>query len=515
MTVSQMLVLPKRNCNSVRHLMSKIFSSFLPVFAAFLLILQFFTLSDAQDIMATIKIKVDRRITAEIIGTFAPDLVKKHPRNFSILNEYAGSSGLAGRFSNVKLYERSGDLLPHKSFNLSELVTERDIGKFSYTVDLTPLPTPAAAAHISWAQQSAGILMLDDLLPQQVGKTAHIKVEIPDGWSLSSSERLIGSQEFDVANLEKAVLYIGTGRREKSLAVGDSKMRLSISGEWFFSDEDAEQIATSIFAQYTKIFGSFPPTDVNIAILKFPTPVNTGNWEADTRGRSVTIVSSDTPFKSQSNQRLHEQLRHEIFHLWMPNGVNLSGNYDWFYEGFALYQSLKTGVATNTIGFNNFLDTLERASSIDSSQTARTSLIEASRNRFAGSNTQVYARGMIVAFLCDLSLLNSSKGKRSIENVLREIYLGNHDTKQSADGNEAVLSTFAKYQELRPIADRYITGNEKNIDWAEYLHFAGLETGGMGNPSRLSVSKKLTSRQKDLLDKLGYNTWRKLSKDSK
>ncbi len=495
--------------------MSKILCPISPVFAAFLLILQFFTISDGQDINLTMKIIVDKRVTADVVGTFAPELLRKNPRNFSFLNEYAGSSGLAGRFSNIKLYERSGDLLPHKAFNLSELVTEKDIGKFSYTVDLTPLRTPAAAAHISWAKDATGILMLDDLLPQQVAKTARIKLEMPDGWNLTTSERQVDPQEFDVANIEKAVIYIGTGRREKSLAVGAAKMRLSISGEWFFSDEDAEEIVTSIFAQYTRIFGGSPASDINISILKFPTSVNPGNWEADTRGRSVTIVSSDTPFKSQSKQRLHEQLRHEIFHLWMPNGVNLRGNYDWFYEGFALYQSLRTGVATNTIGFDNFLDTLGRAYSIDSSQSERLSLIEASKNRFSGSNTQVYARGMLVAFLCDLALLQGSKGKRSIENVLREIYLVHHSSGQKTDGNEAILAAFGKYPELRSITDRYVTGKEKNIGWAEYLGFAGMETGGTNDASRLSVSKKLTSRQKDLLDKLGYNAWRKLSKDSK
>ena len=42
----------------------------------------------------------------------------------------------------------------------------------------------------------------------------------------------------------------------------------------------------------------------------------------------------------------------------IPNDVNLSGNYDWFYEGFALYQSLKLAVGLNRIRFEDFLDTL-------------------------------------------------------------------------------------------------------------------------------------------------------------
>ena len=203
-----------------------------------------------------------------------------------------------------------------------------------------------------------------------------------------------------------------------------------------------------------------------------------------------------------------------MFHLWIPNGLSLSGNYDWFYEGFALYQSLRTGVATNTIGFDNYLDTLSRAHAIDAGQPMKLSLINSSKNRFSGTNTQVYARGMLVAFLCDVALLQNSEGRRSVENILREIYQKHQNSGSRIDGNEAVLAAFGKYPELRPITERYVMGNER-IEWAEYLRFAGLEAGESPNASRLKVLKKLTSRQKDLLDKLGYTTWRKLSKDLK
>jgi predicted metalloprotease with PDZ domain len=111
-----------------------------------------------------------------------------------------------------------------------------------------------------------------------------------------------------------------------------------------------------------------------------------------------------------------------MFHLWIPNGVNLTGNYDWFYEGFALYESLKLAVRMNRIGFADFLDTLSRAHTIDSAQSQRISLIQASANRFGGSNTQVYARGMLVAFLTDLAMLQQSKGKKSVDDLLRDLY---------------------------------------------------------------------------------------------
>jgi predicted metalloprotease with PDZ domain len=53
--------------------------------------------------------------------------------------------------------------------------------------------------------------------------------------------------------------------------------------------------------------------------------------------------------------------------------------------------------------------------------TPKISLIQASANRFGGSNTQVYARGMLVAFLTDLAMMQ--KGKGSVEDLLKELYI--------------------------------------------------------------------------------------------
>jgi predicted metalloprotease with PDZ domain len=232
------------------------------------------------------------------------------------------------------------------------------------------------------------------------------------------------------------------------------------------------------------------------------------------RGANITIFSAEMPFKTQSVQRLHEQLRHEIFHLWMPNNLNLSGNYDWFYEGFALYQSLRTGVAVNRLRFEDFLDTLARAHSIDTLQTQRVSLVEASKNRWNGANTQIYARGMLVAFLCDIAVLDKSKGKNSLSDILRQIYQKHSYPNARSEGNTAVLSVLRERAELRPIVEKYVDGTE-NIVWKTDLGAVGIESAEENFQTKLKVTAKPNGRQKDLLNELGYNNWRKLSEISK
>jgi predicted metalloprotease with PDZ domain len=168
-------------------------------------------------------------------------------------------------------------------------------------------------------------------------------------------------------------------------------------------------------------------------------------------------------------------------------------------------------VEANQIRFEDMLDTLSRAYAMDNRQRERVSLIDASKKRWTGSDTDVYARGMLVAFLCDLTMLENSKAKRPIADLLREIYERHRTPNLRLDGNNATLALLRSSKGLAPIVTRYIEGNEK-IDWHPLLRAAGLEAEDNGRPINLRVAARPSGRQKDLLNKLGYNSWRKLSR---
>jgi predicted metalloprotease with PDZ domain len=188
--------------------------------------------------------------------------------------------------------------------------------------------------------------------------------------------------------------------------------------------------------------------------------------------------------------------------LWFTNAVTLSGHYDWFYEGFALYQSLKTGVKLNRIRFDDMLDTLSRAYTIDSALTNRRSLIDSSSNRATGGDTDLYARGMIIAFVTDLELMSLSDGKKDVGWLLRNLYERYRDPKVVEEGNRAILQLIGS-----PRVTRYVEGNE-TIDLAEDLRAAGIELATQNSATTLRVTQKPSRRQRQLLDKLGYNMWR-------
>jgi len=481
--------------------------------------------SEPPPITAIITIKTTPESVVSVTGFFSRLREEDRRKSFTIATTAAGLS-LGERVEGLELRDPQGNPIAFRKMGPGEYLAEREINQWSYTIALSSAADPRTAAHASWIKGDVGILMLREILPEfgPLRRTsAWINLVSPAGLSVEglrplnialfggSLPQVPGGKWYGTD--DEAVALLGTGWRNRRIA-SLPEVDLMMSSQWLFSDEEAERMVSEVYKEYTKLFRQDPLSGARISLAKFPRDVKPGDWEAETRGNNVTIISSDMPFKTQSLQRLHEQLRHELFHLWIPNGVNLTGNYDWFYEGFALYQSLKLAVALNRIRFEDFLDTLSRAHTIDNAQSQRISLIQASTNRFGGSNTQVYARGMLVAFLTDLTMLERSKGKRSVEDLLKDLYVKHRKPTEPTDGNRAVTEMLKTRADAGSIVEKYIAGAQK-IDWTNELGAVGIEDSDPGPLTSLRVKEKLNGGQKAILDKLGYNNWRKLSGPSK
>jgi hypothetical protein len=465
-----------------------IFFNFLCVFSVF-----------AQDILLKIKLLEKNRVGIE--GNFKAEASSMI--NWSFLQEYADVSNLAERIENLQLFDNKGEKIETKRLNAGEYLVSQKPVSFKYQVNLTPSTKITDAAHVSWLTADYGILMLADLLPQF--QTANILVETDFGLP---EKKIVADNR--LSKVENTVFFIGKNWREREVKLADKNhiFKLAINGTWQFSDEEAVEMTKSIMEEYGKLFGDLPMPNSQIILSPFPQEnSNSERWRAETRGQNVTIISGAIPYKSQALQRLHEQLRHEIFHLWLPNGLNLSGNYDWFYEGFTIYHALRTGVELNQIRFEDFLNTLGKA--YDLSEGLNSTLLEASKKRWAGTGNFIYAKGLVVAFLCDAALLKASKGRRNLKDVFRQVWNKHRFPNQIQDGNAAILSILETFPELNSIIRNYLQGGSKII-WDNDLADFGILAEKSDFGIQLKVLPKLNGRQKDLLDKLGYNQWRKI-----
>jgi hypothetical protein len=502
--------------SSASTLMSKLKELFLALLIGGFVANFYASVVAAQDIAVQLKISSNSTLV-EVEGTYLSKNRFKYPRNVSFTGFPSTVDHDVERISGLQLFDENDQAVPTRKLNSREYLAEADVKKLKYAIDIKPTGNFTDKAHVSWVERGNGIIMLRDLLPEIVsvdGKSlsAVIRISLPLNWTVNSSIMPTKSGEFEVSDFEKSIFVIGNSWRKHRVAVGEINVNLEIFGEWQFADEEAVKLIAEVLPELKQSFGEYPGKEFQIILI--PLQNKFGRWEAETRGNSVTIVSGDMMFKKPSIQRLHEQLRHEMLHLWIPNRLTLTGNYDWFYEGFSIYQSLRIGVAMNRLSFDNFLETIADAYRISNSNALQISLINSSKATASGMNRQVYAKGMVVAFLCDIAILSKSGGKRSVSDIFSKVYRKHRLPNASQDGNIAILNILGEYPELRSIVQNYIEG-EKAIDLREYLDLLGIEEKSAESSVQLKVLPKLKGRQKDLLDSLGYNEWRKIGKDSK
>ena len=485
--------------------MSISLKTFFSIIFIFCSILLCNTLSFSQEVEINIKILSFSPSKLQIEGRFLKN-ENSTSKTWTFLQNYADVQDLDKRIENLRFFGKKGEQVSYKKLGDGDFLLQNSVARFSYEVKTNIPKNVISSPHITWFDRSHGLLMLNDLLPT-FGKgisKARVKIQIPNNWKISTSEKRIGEKTFLVKDLEDAIFLIGNNWREKELRVQNTKLRFSIYGKWQFEDSEAFRMAYEILEEYSKLFGEIPTQNAQIFLLPFPKKLRFGRWRAETRGTNVTILSSPTTFKSYAPQRLHEQLRHEILHLWIPNGLNLSGDYAWFYEGFILYQALKTGVKLGQIRFKDFLNTLGQSFDVIKRRSSPTSLIEMSRFRWSRRNSSVYSKGLVVAFLCDVALLNKSKRKTNLTNIFREIYQKHNKQKARKEAESAIMKALERYDELKQISEKYIKGEEKII-LTNYLTKTGIKDNGNSFFTKLAVKSKLRRREKALLKKLGYN----------
>jgi predicted metalloprotease with PDZ domain len=224
------------------------------------------------------------------------------------------------------------------------------------------------------------------------------------------------------------------------------------------------------------------------------------------------------PSKVAALAQLSSPFTHEFLHFWVPNGLNLTGDYDWFYEGFTVYQAAQMAVRLDLLTFQEFLNALGRAYdgyalSLDRD---RWSVVESSRRRWTVGNSAVYSKSMLIAFLYDLNLRSLSQNKRSLDDVYRSLFRDyGYEEKssragsrpgQGSDGSEAVLKALGVYSGMEGFG-RSLIANPASINLAERLAPFGLRVETFGLRTRINVSDSLTRQQRDLLHDLGYNDY--------
>jgi len=440
-------------------------------------------------------------------------------RAWSFSKTHGGVLALGERIDGLALRDSRDAKVEVRRLAPGEYSSEAPATRFSYEVRLDPLVRSDDAAHVSWLTGDRGLLMPADLLPAlpsqtlQPGQTVMLTFELPPLWVVSSVEKRVSDSQFNMAASDAAVFFIGKDLQQRVDQIKGMKLTLVTSGQWALSPEELLTLAKSIVEAHAGAVGGMPGEQALLILSPFPRAEGAHRWSAETRGRTVVLLSGQQPAKTAALVQLSLPLTHEVFHLWVPNGLALDGDYDWFYEGFTIYQAMRTSQRLDILTFQDFLNAVARAFDTYSMTAARDqlSLIEASQRRWTTNPTLIYQKGMLVAFLYDLTLRIQTNGKRSLEDVYREIFRRHRAGLPRAQGNDAVIEAMSNMPGMQDFAAKHIR-TAAPVPLSTWLERFGLRVENVGMRTRISVNDSLNREQRDLLRRLGYNSETRRSK---
>jgi len=297
------------------------------------------------------------------------------------------------------------------------------------------------------------------------------------------------------------VFFVGHSLRKASSIVEGMALEVVLSGKWPFKERDALNPATDVMQKYLALTGHSLPGKSSIMIAPLPVSDRKTGWKAETRGSTVVLLVNPNARFERWRGQLTIIFTHELLHLWVPNSLKLEGDYDWFYEGFTLYTALRTALELKVIDFKEFLNTLGRVYDSYRAHPDTVSLLAESERRWATSGSQVYVKGMLVAFLYDLMIRKESGGQTTLADRYRELFSGR--IADGADGNEAIIGWLGSTPDFSYFTKSYIE-NSTPVELERILPAYGLSVEATAKGSQLRVGRDLKEEQKRLLRSLGY-----------
>lgn len=419
-------------------------------------------------------------------------------RSWSFRNAYANVLGMAERITSFSAVGASGEDARAKKSATGEFRSELDATRITYTIKLSE-PRISDIPFVSWLTPERGFLMFHDLVPQDL-KSVSAAFTLPAGWSVESSNTANSSGRYELLEPEKSVFMVGPALRKAAGNIDGVNLDVVLSGSWPFKEAEAFKAASAVLKKYLVLTGYTLPHKAAILIAPFPVNSGTSEWKAETRGSTVVLLLNPKKLDFWRN-RLTIILSHEALHLWVPNSLKLEGDYDWFFEGFTLYTAVLSVQELNAIPFQEILNTIARVYDSYLAMPDDLSLVRGSEVRWTSPVTNVYYKGMLVAFLYDLKIRKESGGRSTLFDRYRELFSSR--VAANANGNEVIIALLDAAPAMNGFAKSYIEGNTK-LELEKLLPVYGLTLDSSGKQSQLRVSRDLNDEQKQLLRSLGY-----------
>jgi predicted metalloprotease with PDZ domain len=367
---------------------------------------------------------------------------------------------------------------------------------------------------------STGIFMYPD---GHLKSPSTVKVIPFQGWSkVSTGLEPVAGQQFTYTAKDFDILY------DSPLEVGNQdifeftasgvKHEVAMYGGGNYDKERLKVDMAKIVEQGTAIYGENPNKHYTFIVHNF----ERGGGGLEHLNSTVLGASRNQYNNERGYNGFLDLVAHEYYHLWNVKRLRpvALGPFDydnevyttnlWIAEGFTAYYENKL---THRAGFNDqltFVNKLAGAvAAVENTPGARVqsaamasydAWIKQYRPDENSSNSSIsyYSKGEVIGLLMDLAIANATKGAKSLDDVMKAMYL-----QCKAQGKGYTDAEFkAMVEKISGISftafwDKYVTGTEP-VDYNTFFGYAGVkiknENEGTSVPYLGVASRKVEGR---------------------
>ncbi|MBB5438704.1 putative metalloprotease with PDZ domain [Pedobacter sp. AK017] len=343
---------------------------------------------------------------------------------------------------------------------------------------------------------SSGIFMYPDGL---LKTPSTVKINPYKGWTkVSTGLEPVSGQQFTYTAADFDILFdspIEVGNQDvfEFMASG-LKHEVAMYGGGNYDKERLKVDMAKIVEQGTAIYGENPNKHYTFIVHNF----SSGGGGLEHLNSTVLGAKRDAYATETGYKGFLELVAHEYYHLWNVKRMRpvALGPFDydnenyttnlWIAEGFTAYYENKLMLRAGFTDEKGFVDALVTAVSNVSNTPGNKvqSVAEASYDAWIkyyrpnenSNNTTVsyYAKGEVVGLLMDLEIAHATKGAKSLDDVMKAMYLQNKAQKRGyTDAEFKAMVEKISGASFTDFWAKYVNGTTA-IDYHKYFGYAGI-----------------------------------------
>ncbi len=246
---------------------------------------------------------------------------------------------------------------------------------------------------------------------------------MPSNWNLANSFGVNQKIQSIILQLWKFRYSIFTGGdfRIVKRSVNKSPVYFSIKGNWLFTDDQIADLVQSIIKEERGFWNDYDYPFYLITIF----PIDGGGDQGGT-GRTnsyALFLSADRKI----DYRLKRVVAHETFHTWIGDKITFSNPEQllyWFKEGFTEYYARLLLLRANLISIEEYAAEYNKVLEAYYTSSFRYEKnVRLVKDFWSDVDLMMipYQRGDIFAHNLNTAILNGSQGKKSLDDLMREI----------------------------------------------------------------------------------------------